>query len=263
MSFVNTIRQLRNRADLSQQDVADAVGIARATYIKLENGGRDPKLPEILALSKYYEVSVNALIEGAAIDFVREPEVAYERSNEAGSDIQPREIDPTVKPEKLREVLLYVLNKVGAKPNVGETVLYKLLYFIDMDYYEKHGRSITGLTYIHNTFGPSPVKDFRAVVDDMREHDELDIVETKFFNNKQKKYLPQITPDLHQLSATEIKHIDTELARLSDKNATELSDLSHKDTPWIATPDGKPIDYQLAMYRTSATTVREDDGVEL
>lgn len=261
MSFVTTIRQLRDRANLSQQDVADAVGIARATYIKLENGGRDPKLPEILALSKYYEVSLGTLIQGDIA--APEPKVTYERPSNARSDIQPRDIDPKVEPEKLREVLLYVLNKIGAKPNVGETVLYKLLYFIDMDYYEKNGRSITGLTYIHNTFGPSPVKDFRAVVEDMREHDELDIVETKFFNNKQKKYLPQVTPDLHKLSAAEIKHIDAELARLSDRNATELSDLSHKDTPWIATPAGKPIDYQLAMYRTAATTVREDDGAEL
>lgn len=263
MSFVTTIRHLRSEAGLSQQDIADAVGIARATYIKLENGGRDPKLPEVIALSKYYEVSLSALVEGIVTNMTYESNVLYERSARIVSDIEPREIDPKIKPEKLREVLLYILNKVGAKPNVGETVLYKLLYFVDMDYYEKHGRSITGLTYIHNTFGPSPVNDFRAVVDDMRAHDELDIIETKFFNNKQKKYLPQVTTDLHKLSASEIKHIDIELVRLGDKNATELSDLSHKDTPWIATPNGKPIDYQLVMYRTAATTVREDDGVEL
>ena len=37
MSFEASIRQLRGNAGLSQQAVADAVGIARATYIKLEN----------------------------------------------------------------------------------------------------------------------------------------------------------------------------------------------------------------------------------
>ena len=75
----------------------------------------------------------------------------------------------------------------------------------------------------------------------MRAHDELDIIETKFFSNTQKKYLPQVVPELRELSASEIKHIDVELARLSDKNSTELSDLSHKDMPWMATPQGKVI----------------------
>lgn len=258
MTFTTKIKQLRDNARLSQQDVADAIGIARATYASLEAGRRDPDLGELKSLAKYYEISIHELIDEQPIEEVDEPQVAYRREAMT-DDIEPRDIDPQVSPEKLREVLLYVLNKVGAKPNVGETVLYKLLYFIDMDYYEKHGKSITGLTYIHNTYGPSPVKDFRAVVDDMIAHDELDIVETKFFNNKQKKYLPQVAVDLDKLSASEIKHIDKELVRLSDKTASELTDLAHKDTPWIVAKKGKPIDYRDVFYRTPATAVTEPD----
>lgn len=258
MTFTAKIRQLREQANLSQQDVADAIKIARATYASLETDRRPPNLDEINNLAKYYEISPVELITNET-SILSEPEVNYKRATKIENDIEPRDINPEVATEKLREVLLYVLNKVGAKPNVGETVLYKLIYFIDMDYYEKHEKSITGLTYIHNTYGPSPVNDFRAVVNDMRTHDELDIVETKFFNNKQKKYLPQTTPDLQALSASEIKHIDEELARLGDKTAAELSDLSHKDTPWIVTPQGKPIDYRDVFYRTSETAVKEPD----
>ena len=43
------------------------------------------------------------------------------------------------------------------------------------------------------------------------------------------------------------KHIDEELDRLSDKNATELSDLSHKDVPWVASEEGKLIDYESVL----------------
>ncbi len=46
--------------------------------------------------------------------------------------------------------LLYVLNKVGCKYNVGETVLYKLLYFIDFDFYEKYEEQLIGATYVKN-----------------------------------------------------------------------------------------------------------------
>lgn len=256
MNFAYTIKNLRDRAGLSQQEVADNVGIARATYVKIESGGREPKLDEIRAISRFYEVDTADLIDEKIQ--VSEPVTVYTREATEPS-IVPRDIDPKVNPDKLRQVLLYVLGKVGAKPNVGETVLYKLLYFIDMDYYEKNGRSITGLTYIRNHYGPSPTIDFRKVVEDMERHDELDIVETKYFNNTQKKYLPSAVPDLEKLNAAEVKHIDEELARLSDKTASELSEYSHYDTPWLVAKKGGAIDYRSVFYRTSLTAVTEPD----
>lgn len=254
MSFKSTIKQLRTSAGISQQEVADKVGVARATYAGLESGRRDPNLTEIRNIAEFYQVSPSELIDGVQSK-VEEPVTPYKFSDQ--NDIIPRDINPQVNPEKLREVLLYVLEKVGAKPNVGETVLYKLLYFIDFDYYEKYGQSITGLTYIRNHFGPTPAVTFAEIVKGMEQRDELEIVETKFFNNKQKKYLPNVKFELHKLSAKELEHINEELLRLADKTATELSDMSHKDTPWLASKQGEAIDYQLAMYRNDTTSVKE------
>ncbi len=45
---------------------------------------------------------------------------------------------------KFKEVLLYILGKVGSLPNVGETVIYKLLYFIDFDYFEMYEEQLIG-----------------------------------------------------------------------------------------------------------------------
>jgi hypothetical protein len=50
--------------------------------------------------------------------------------------------------EKFKELLLYILYEVGMKPNIGKTVLYKLLYFCDFNFYELYGKSITGMQYI-------------------------------------------------------------------------------------------------------------------
>lgn len=249
------IRQLRDNANISQQDIADKVGIARATYAGLEGGRRDPNLTEIRNIAEFYQIAPSDLINGAE-SLVEEPTVPY-KFDTKDTDIEPREINPQTNPEKLREVLLYILDKVGAKSNVGETVLYKLLYFIDFDYYEKYGKSITGLTYVRNHYGPTPTKSFVEVVSGMEKQNELEVIETKFFNNKQKKYLPTKKPELHELSAKELAHINEELARLSDKTATELSDLSHKDTPWIVTEQSKSIDYRFVFYRTNATAVTE------
>lgn len=257
MNFQDRLRKLREQAGLSQADVAGRIGIARATYASLEAGRRSPNLDELQKISQLYELSIAELIQSGESK-VSEPVVAYAR-DETTEEIVPREIDPQVKPEKLREVLLYILARVGAKPNIGETVLYKLLYFIDMDYYEKTGHSVTGLTYIRNHFGPTPTIDFRAVVEDMQHHDELVIVENKYFNATQKKYLPNAYPNLEKISAAELKHIDEELARLSDKSAKELSEFSHYDTPWLAAQPGQPIDYRSVFYRSSITAVIEPD----
>lgn len=258
MSFHTTIRELRDDAGKSQQDVADALDIARATYASLEANRRPPNLVEIKKLAEYYQISPADLIAGE-VSMVNEPVAPYKFQTNANEDIVPRDLSPKAKPEKLREVLLYVLGKVGAKPNVGETVLYKLLYFIDFDYYEKTGKSITGLGYIRNHYGPTPAIDFKQVVEGMEACEDLEIVETKYFSNTQRKYLPNKASDLHELSAGEIKHIDETLARLSDKSATELSELSHYDTPWIVAKQGEQIQYRDVFYRTVRTAVTEPE----
>lgn len=261
MTFQAKIRELRKRANLSQQDVAVGIGIARATYASLEAGRRPVNLNEINALAEYYQISPAELISGGSggASSVNEPAQAYKFDDVTVEEIAPRDIDLQIEPEKLREVLLYILSKVGAKPNVGETVLYKLLYFIDFDYYEKTGQSITGLTYIRNHFGPMPTRDFVGVVEGMKASHELEVVETKYFKNTQKKYLPLKGVNLKALNAEELRHIDATLARLSDKTATELSELSHYDTPWLTAGDGKPIDYRGVFYRTSLTAVTEPE----
>jgi len=257
MTFPQIIRKLRIDAELGQQDVADKVGIARATYISLENARRDPKLGEIKCIAEYYEISPQDLIEGnyPVLNDVT-PFVFGEIDNK-----NKRDPNPQIKPERLREVLLYVINKVGAKSNVGETVIYKLLYFIDFDYYEKTGRSITGMTYIRNHYGPTPSLTFEKIVKGMEARKDLEVITTKFFKNTQKKYLPRVKPVLNELSADELSHINQVLHRLSDKTATELSALSHKDMPWIVTKQGEPINYRYVFYRTdkTATTEPEDE----
>ncbi|USN95892.1 MAG: DUF4065 domain-containing protein [Candidatus Nomurabacteria bacterium] len=254
MDFSKTIITLRNKAGLSQQDVADKLQMARATYANLELGKRQPDLSQINAIAEFYQISPPDLITGKVpVEQAVEP-VSFSRPS-----LEPRETIQVVDHNKLREVLSYVLEKVGAKPNVGETVLYKLLYFIDFDYYEKYGKSITGLTYIHNHYGPSPVAEFKSVVEGMKNKGELEVVETNFFKNKQKKYLPTKPVLFDGLSARELRHIDETLARLSDKTAKELTELSHYDTPWVVAGQGKPLDYRYVFYRTKLTAVTEPE----
>ncbi|MDR1797692.1 MAG: DUF4065 domain-containing protein [Clostridiales Family XIII bacterium] len=262
MAQESFIRRLRKDAGLTQDAVAKKLGVARTTYTAIETGQGELSLSEIKKLSVLYQIPPGDIVEGRLSEDVvyhastlRESTQDFYHAGDA--DVVPRELDPEANPVKLRNVLLYVTERIGARPNVGETVLYKLLYFIDFDFYEKTGRSVTGLTYIKNHFGPTPNYCFADIVKGMVEAGDLEIAETPYFAHTQKKYLPVAHPDLSGLTAEEIKHIDAELERLGDKTAAELTAFSHKDTPWIAAKPKTPISYQHAMYRTDATTVRE------
>ena len=158
--------------------------------------------------------------------------------------------------EKFKQTFIYLISKVGAKPNVGQTVLYKLLYFIDFDYYEKYEEQLMGLTYIKNQYGPTP-REFKKVVEDMQKDGLIDSAETEHFSHAQKKYFPVSSPNLSKLSGQEVDMIDSVIKRYSDLSASQLSDLSHQDTPWQMADDKEDINYEYAFYRPERFSVRE------
>jgi transcriptional regulator with XRE-family HTH domain len=248
--------ELRNNQGLSQSFVAEKIGISRASYIEVEKGAKELTVSEANKIAEIFDISLDDLISGK-----KTVDIKVHFSNEsAGKEKQGKKeirIDvPQKNLKKFKEVFLYVLEKVGSKSNVGMTVLYKLLYFIDFDYYEKFEEQLIGATYIKNHFGPTPVE-FKEIVKMMESKGELETVKSKYFLHEQTKYLPRRGPDISVLNANEIKHIDEVLSRLSDKSAVELSNYSHEDVPWITAEYGQPLSYESVFYRTKSTSVRE------
>lgn len=255
------LKKLRTNAGLSQAEVADKIGVSRATYLAWESSDREPRISEIRELARLFGISSGDLVEGRGpieLNVSFEKDMSQHKSEEV---LEFRISVPQKKVETFVEVLLYILEKVGARPNVGETVVYKLLYFIDFDYYEKFEKQLIGATYIKNRFGPTPVE-FKKIVEEMEERGELARVVSKYFMHEQKKYLPRRAPNLSKITAEQLRHIDDVLNRLAGFNATELSARSHKDVPWITAEEGKPIDYEAVFYRTPELSVRKDADSE-
>ena len=251
--MINILKTLRENENISQDDLAASLGISRQTLSKYENGENNFPLDIIRKLSKIFNVDYSCFIDNKMPTTTRYNIIRSDKSEEK-SDIR---IDiPQENITKFKQVLLYILNKVGAKSNVGQTVIYKLLYFIDFDYYELYEEQLMGLKYIKNTYGPTPV-DFAKLIKEMEKDGELEEIKTKYFNKEQTKYLPIKKPDLTLLSAQELKHIDKELDRLSDKSGKELSEFSHKDIPWIGAEMGEVMDYEAVFYRNNDTSLRE------
>jgi len=258
MSLGSFILQLREDADLSQEDVAKKLGVSRPTVAKLEKDEYSPTVDEARAAADLFGLTLQDLLTER---LPNDAEVTLPKSTTKPHAPALRIHVPQKRLDVFKQVLLYILGKVGAKPNVGETVLYKLLYFIDFDFYEKYEEQLIGATYIKNHYGPTPVE-FKKIVEDMVAHGELDKVKSKFFAHEQKKYLPLKSPNLAMIDdGRAIAHIDGVLAKYADMTAAQLSDLSHRDVPWMTADEGKPIDYESVFYRTPEFSVRQYDDV--
>jgi len=243
--------ELRKRAGISQRRLAEMLGVSRTTITQIENGKRKVSVDELAKFSEIFNLSVDNLLSSK-----EEPEVIFAEKQEENKMESPIRINvPQRNLEKFKEVLLYILNKVGSKPNIGETVLYKLLYFTDFDFYEKYEEQLIGATYIKNHYGPTPVEFEKIVAEIMNK--EIMKVKSSYFNYPQRKYLPLRRADLSKLKANEIEVIDKVLDRLSDMNATQISEYSHNDVPWLTTEDNEVIEYESVFYRTPIYSVRE------
>lgn len=246
---------LRSRAEISQEIVAKALKLPRPAISQIERGEREVSAAELVAYAKLFGLAVESILDPAL-----EPDVTLGEMGGPKKWERPR---PTLRINvprnnlrKFREVLLYILDKVGSKPNIGETVIYKLLYFIDFDFYERYEEQLIGAQYQKNHYGPTPVA-FRKIVERMVAAGEMMKVKSQHFQYPQTKYLPLRKPDISLLTTRELTLIDNVLDRLSEKNAREISDYSHGDVPWRTAADGAMLEYEAVFYRTPPYSVRE------
>lgn len=246
----------RKQSQRTQQEMATALGVSRPTYAQIEKGKIDMTLPQLQKFAELVGVSLIDLIGPAARLQNAEVLILKEPATAPAPALQIRV--PEKKLHKFSQVILYILERVGARPNVGETVLYKLLYFIDFDYYEKFEETLIGATYIKNHHGPTPAE-FPKVIDAMISNDEVEAVKSDYFSFQQKKYLPHSSADLRMLSAQEVVHIDEVLCRLAHMSAKEISAYSHEDIPWKSHALGEVISYESVFYRDEKYSVRHYD----
>jgi len=250
------IKKFRENSGLSQEQLANLLKMNRVSLSQIENGRRKINVKEIAKFSKVFNINADILL-----DLKKDIKVVLSKKRKNIPKKKEVRINvPEKNLEKFKEVLLYILNKVGSKPNVGETVLYKLLYFIDFDFYEKYEEQLMGATYKKNYYGPTPLE-FKNIVKKLIGRD-IEKVKSRYFQYPQNKYLPLRKPNLDKLKANEIKVIDEVLDRLSNYDAYGISEYSHNDIPWLTTEKGDIIDYEKVFYRTFPYSVRNYSEAE-
>lgn len=252
------IAELRKAKGFSQEDLAKSVRISRPSLAQIELGNRHVDIFELQQLSQVLGFSLD--------DFMSENFSANQQieKNEERTSAQTEEriSVPTLQIEKLKQVLLYILERCAGKPNVGETVLNKLLYFSDFNYYELYEEQLTGAAYRKLPYGPVPQK-LDSIIRQMLQEGVLQRIKTDYHGYPQIRYLPLAKADLTTLKASEKETIDRVIEQMSDWSAAAISNYSHKDMPWLASKEGEEIPYELAFYRDIPFSVRNyGDGIE-
>jgi transcriptional regulator with XRE-family HTH domain len=250
------LADLRKRRGFSQEDLAKMVKISRSSVTQIELGNRSINIMELQRLSVALGFSLDDFVSG---DFQTNQDTEEVHIKEL---VTERVSAPSMKVDKFKNVLLYILEKCAGKPNVGETVLYKLLYFSDFNYYELYEDHLTGANYRKLPFGPVPQK-LDSIIQQMIDHNQLQRVKTEYHGYPQTRYLPLEKSNLTELKASEKEVIDRVIEQFSDWSATAISTYSHNDMPWLATKEGEDIDYELVFYREAPFSVRNyEDEIE-
>ena len=251
------ITVLRKAKGMSQADLARSIEMSRPSLAQIELGNRNIDVFELFRLSHVLTFSMDEFL---SIDFMTEVEPMIGQVQEE-LGVYVRKSVPELKISILKNIILYILERCAGKPNLGETVLNKLLYFCDFNYYELYEEHLTGASYKKLSYGPVP-QNMEQIIGQMIADGQVKRIKTEYHGFPQTRYLPLVKADLTEMSAAEKTVLDDVIIQMSDWTASKISEYSHRDMPWMATKDGDCMSYNLVFYREMPYSVRVYDGVK-
>ncbi|MCI0345318.1 MAG: SocA family protein [Chloroflexi bacterium] len=148
--------------------------------------------------------------------------------------------------KKFRELVLYVAKLTEGDPRCGRTKLNKILFYADFGAYRRFGRSISGQKYFKREFGPVP-GGLPGTVDAMVEARECAWASRDHYGRTLQKLVALREPDLSVFDAAEVDVVRQVVEELWERNATEVSDLSHRFVGWQAAGMGDEIPYNTVL----------------
>ncbi len=211
------IKKCREGKGYSQQQMAELLGIARTSYINVEQDKREISLDEAQNLAAIFNITLNDILgeQSPNISKYKEMIIAF--------------------------LKLYVGDKKDGK--VPKTKLAKLVYLADFAWYYENLESMSGMQYKKLEYGPVSDIYFR-ILDEMFEKGEINI-ETK--NDAILVSLTRGTAnrEIESLNKSQISLINKVNTKWESKRTKEIVDFTHSQMPWKFGRDGETVHYEL------------------
>lgn len=150
--------------------------------------------------------------------------------------------------KKYRNSVLFFAKKIQ-NGTLGKLKLMKLLYFLDFDFFERYGHSVTGDEYLRFEHGPVPR--MAAKILEKMTGKEIKITKRKIADGlKDQQHIEALKDfDVNVFTREELLALEEIADKWEKFSGTEMKTASHGEAPWIATKPNEVIDYNLAYYR--------------
>ena len=145
--------------------------------------------------------------------------------------------------EKLCAMVLFFAHKSS---ELAKTKLMKLLNYSDKIFYKENGVSMSGLRYVHLTYGPVP-ENFDMLLGKMSA-DRIVHIDVIMYDNGYEKHkvVPECDIPENIFSAKELEVLERIYIKFKDFGSCDISNYSHKEKGYIATKQGEIISYAYA-----------------
>ncbi len=210
--LASRVRELREEANLTQEEVAKKLNMSRATYNAVEAGKSELSTSDLANIAGLYNVTIPELFDQS-------------RNN-----------------DKFIQMYFYVLNKF--KEGVPKTKLAKLLYLADFRNYYEALEPMSGVYYIRRQYGPL-ADCFLEMTDELYDSGKVSVDKLSEGAFMIKANSIKIGSDL--LSDEEKKRIDEICDLWHNKSTKEIVNFTHEQKPWASCREGEYIPYELII----------------
>ena len=205
------VERMRSSRGITQGQLADVLGVSRATYINVSNGKRDLTTGELEKISAYFNVPIAEFFD------------------------QPRNS------EKFKQMYFHILRYF--RDGIPKTKLAKLLYLADFGYFYDNLVPMSGVRYVRRDYGP--VADcFFEMTDDLYDKGKINIIPMDYA-----LMISSTTTEQENglLSDEEIELLDKICNFWKDRRTSKIVNFTHEQKPWKMCRDGEYIPYSLII----------------
>ncbi len=255
------IIEFREKYDLSQRELVSLLGWGKMTINRYERGALPSKshsdmLKSIISNEEIFKQKVVEAYEDGRINektynnitkcvqssrknivkSLLETELSHDEDISNGF----RKFDI----ERMENLISYIADKTG---NLYKTSLNKYLWFIDFENFKENVRSITGLTYVKQKYGPViEKKGYEEIINLLDEKFYVEETEDVCNNSTKAKIISKKNYDMSIYSQGEMEVIDAVIQKFKKMSCSEISDKSHKEDGWIENDINCIISYDYA-----------------
>ncbi|OGI98263.1 hypothetical protein A3H53_03940 [Candidatus Nomurabacteria bacterium RIFCSPLOWO2_02_FULL_40_10] len=206
--YTKFIKTLRKERGLSQLELANKLGIARSSYISIEQGKRELTMGEFEKLSGTLGVSFEELEGGESPNY-----------------------------EKYKQMILAFLR---LDKKIPKTKLAKLMYLADAGWFYYHLQSMSGMQYRKIQYGPVADSYFR-VIDELYENGQIEIDQTEDGAMLISQTRGGEKNSLSEIKKDELKLITDISEKWKGKKTKEIVQFTHNQFPYLCAKENDII----------------------